>query len=703
MRFRTLIAVAFFTLGPTPAALAAQAPSRPELHVVRNVRLSDAKDAPKSMLVLRDGRIESLQAEGGEVPAGARVVDANGALAVPAFLDAYSFAGFQMPKPNPARDLPPPTNADVLVDMRDANRKGILATFRAADALELDLEADKRYRESGFGAWLAAPHGELLSGTSALMTSRHAAVRDRVRKPFVFAHGGFDCTGPGYPGTLMGSIAQLRQFLLDARWVRELDARASAGKPGRRPPYDAELAAATALLDRKSMLVCEAETASDIERWVKLADEFGLSIAISGGREAWRRAELLAARKIPVVLTLQWGEEVEDPHAKKDKPAKEGKKPGDDAKEPKSADTVKAGAIAASTPGSDPAASSLSAGTPEVKPAVSSAPAKAPETKLAEGAAPAGASEAKPVAVVAPAGTQDSKPASETAPAGAKPAPSKTGDEADETKRWIYDEPLRVKEEKRRLWVEKRDCALRLHEASVVFVFGSGKDSPKDLLGRVRTLVENGLPRDVAQRALTTSVSELCGVGASLGRIERGADASFGLWSEHPLSNKEARLAWLFVEGVSYEFELDSNELKGKPDEGVDLSGRWTLTFDDANVKPAAATLEMARDGATKGVLRFKSPFDDSDLQGDVQGRVAGRKVRLTGRVKVGTFESEVTIEGELEGASLEGNTTWKWSGGETTSTFKAARAPEKLHEEGDGLEDFDDHAHHEPRKGGGL
>lgn len=674
MRIVSTLASALLALTAASSRAPAQTPDRPDFVVVRDARLSDAKDAPKAVIVVRDGRIEGVLPPDAESPRGARIVDAHGALALPAFVDAYSFAGFEMPKPVAARDLAPATNADVLVDMRDANRKGILAAFKAADAFRFDEATDERYRASGFGTWLAAPHGELLSGTSALVSSRRAAARDRVRKAYVFAHGGFDCSGPGYPGTLMGSIAQLRQFFLDAQWARELEARENAGKPGRRAPYDADLAAAQALLERKARLVCEAETAADIERWIALADAFGLDIAISGGREAWRRASVLAQRKIPVILTLEWGDEVPDPHAK-DKAAKP------DGKGPKKRDGAAAG-------GAKNDATTVSAEPSAVKPT----DAKSTEAKPID---------AKPNAEE-PAKTGAAPSEAPKAPSSDEKAKGADDSKDDDAKRWIYEEPMRVKEEKRRLWLESRDCALRLNEAGVTFVFGSAKDAPKELLDRVRVLVENGLPRDVAERALTTTAAELLGVGAALGRIERGRDASFGLWSAHPLSDKEARLVWLFVEGAPREFEVDKNELKGKPDEGVDLSGTWTLTFESADVKPARIELDMQRDGATKGVLRFKSPFDDTDLQGDVQGRVAGRKLRLTGRVQVGTFESEVSIEGALEGAALKGSTTWKWSGGENTSSFHAERAPQELHEEGDGLDRDEDHCDSEPRAGGG-
>ena len=74
-----------------------------------------------------------------------------------------------------------------------------------------------------------------------------------------------------------------------------------------------------AILNGERRLVCEAQTSRAIERWIRFADEFGLTIAISGGRDAWKVADTLAERDIPVFMTLDWGDEAKDPDAKDDK------------------------------------------------------------------------------------------------------------------------------------------------------------------------------------------------------------------------------------------------------------------------------------------------------------------------------------------------------------------------------------------------
>jgi hypothetical protein len=568
----------------------AQAIPRPQLYAVRNVRLAAPEDSPRSTLILRNGRIESVQDAAVEPPAGARIVDGKGMLALPAFIDAFTQAGCATPTPSAERDAPPKASAEALVDMREANRKGIQPSFRVAEAFKLDADSGKRWRGLGFGLVLSAPAGQFLAGQSTLASTRDAPSRDVLIQPVVFDHAGFEAPGPGYPGTLMGAVAQLRQFFLDANRNAEIANRRASGKAGIRPPFDADLEAVGPALQKKRRIVCEAGSPGDVERWVKLSDEFGFEIGLSGGREAWKRAALLKQRGIPVFLTLEWGEEVEDPHAKETK--------------------------------------------------------KEPETKAE-----------------AP---KEEKPA---LPEAGKPPAAPD---------WKYEEPMRVREEKRRLWEETRDGALRLAEAGVPIAFGTGKGAPKDLLDHVRTLVEKGLPADVARQSLTSGAAELLGVGKEFGRIEAGFAASIAIWTKDPLSSKDAKVAWLFTDGFPTEFDVKSEVLEGKPDEGVDATGTWAIEFDNPRARPATAELKMDKGGDVRGTIRFKAPNDETERSGDFEGHVAGKKIRITGRVKFGNFDADVVVEGEIEKDEMKGTATLKFPNREDARAYKATRKPRR-------------------------
>ncbi len=605
------------------AASAQNAAPRPQLHVLHDVRLADAPDAPRHALVLRDGRMESVLDVAAEFPAGARLIDGRGMLALPAFVDAFTQAGFETPTPVAQQDVPPSEASDVYIDMRVANRKGIQPSFRAAEVFALAKDKSAPWRESGFGALLAAPAGQLLAGTSALCVTREAASRDSILLADVFAHATFRATGPGYPSTLIGYHAQLRQFFLDAAHHAELEQRYEQGRPGPRPAHDAELAAARSLVRRERRVMCEADSAQDIQRWIKLADELGFELGIVGGREAWKAAAELKARDIPVVLTLQWGDEPKDPNEKD----KKSKKDTGEAKE-KQPDAAAAESEPASKPEGEPV-------TPQ-------------------------AEEAKP---------ED------------KPAEKKDEKKADEKKKWEYEEPLAVREAKRARWVEGRDCALKLHEAGVRFAFGSGSGNGGELLKKVRTLVENGLPKDAALAALTGSASQMLGAKQHLGAIAPGLDATLALWTASPFA-KDAKVAWIFVDGFPHEFDVKPEEkLEGKPDEGVDASGVWDCeTKSDQGAQKATLTLKMTPEGEVTGTLVTTGQRGERTVE--VKGTVVGKTLVLEGSYTMRDTEVTAKWKVELDEGTLRGSATMRGPWGETTSEVSGERKPKWLEEE---------------------
>ncbi len=296
--------------GPAEAVQRAQVP--PPDMVVEDVRLEPGADAPRFTLVVRGGQIAEILPGGAELPAGLRQLDGEGALVLPAFVDGYSRRGVKTTEPVAEQDAPLDVRADVSIDMRVANRKGIQPAFEAVGAIEMTEDLRESWTDHGFGYALLAPGGELLSGSGALLALRDAALRDLVVVPGAFDFAAFSASGSGYPSTLMGYFAQLRQFFSDAARHADWLARFEEGRPGGRPPFDRELEAGAQLLEGK-LLVAAAQTAADVERWMRLGDELGLTIGLHGGREFGRIAEMLAEREAKVWLELDFGDEVKDP------------------------------------------------------------------------------------------------------------------------------------------------------------------------------------------------------------------------------------------------------------------------------------------------------------------------------------------------------------------------------------------------------
>ncbi|QDU65819.1 hypothetical protein [Engelhardtia mirabilis] len=493
-RFVLLLAAAFVacvTLARPGHAQRAWVPPTP--HAIENVALGLGDDAPRGTVVLRDGRIESVLPAGAKLPAGLRRIDGAELICLPAFVDAYTTVGVETPEPVIDRDHPLDAQADVRIDMRIANRKGFQPSFDAVDVAELDDDRLEAYRAAGFGAALQSPERQLLSGHSVLVSLRDAALRERVIRAQVFAHSAFRASGSGYPSTLMGYISALRQFFLDVRWHQELNQRYDAGRPGPRPAFDADLEAGRELLSGDRRLMCEAQSSQDIRRFARCAAEMGFTFGIVGGREAHEALDVFEGAGRPLVLTLEFGNEPDDPRPKD---AKEDTVSEEEAPEPEAAEPI--------------------------------------ETTLTDDQA----------AVEELVETDDSDPAS----AGDDAADDSDADDD----AWVYTEPYPVSLDRRVRWEQRRDGALRLAEAGVEFALGTSDEGPAGLLKNLRGLVERGLPQQTALDALTTVPAKWLGAEGRLGVVAAGADATLCLWSANPLVEKDAKVLWLFVDGYAW-------------------------------------------------------------------------------------------------------------------------------------------------------
>jgi imidazolonepropionase-like amidohydrolase len=155
-----------------PPLSAQSTPARPRPYALTRVTLVGSEDV--RTILIEDGRITRLLYPSEEVPAAYTRIDAEGLVAAPAFLDAFTSAGCEVPERSTDLDRAASTDANVLVDMRVANRKGIATSFRAADVLTLDDDTTEARRKAGFGALLSVPRGEVPPARAA---SRRRAPR----------------------------------------------------------------------------------------------------------------------------------------------------------------------------------------------------------------------------------------------------------------------------------------------------------------------------------------------------------------------------------------------------------------------------------------------------------------------------------------------------------------------------------------------
>ncbi len=266
------------------------------------VVVSPDRTVDRGTLVIREGRVVSVTA-GDEVPAGAVEIDVNGKRIYPGFIDPYTEYGLQSVGPiNPEKtDLAPRYGGD-RTGARPWN-EAIHAGREWIDSFAPDPETAGVWLDKGYTAVQSARFDGVFRGRGFVASLADGRANDLVLKARGARFASFDkgSSKQSYPSSLMGSIALIRQTLLDADWYRRARA-AHELDPGQRPvEFNRGL---EALADVSDPLIFETGNADSLLRAERIADEFDLSLIHVGSNHEYRRIEEIASLKTPMVLPL---------------------------------------------------------------------------------------------------------------------------------------------------------------------------------------------------------------------------------------------------------------------------------------------------------------------------------------------------------------------------------------------------------------
>jgi imidazolonepropionase-like amidohydrolase len=266
----------------------------------------------RGTVVIRNGLIAAVGANV-NTPSDARIIDGAGLTVYPGLIDSYTnlalpeappspspgggggggggfFAAQQRPSPGgPNSTQPPGLQPEVMVE--DVIRPG-----------GNEIEAS---RSIGITTALTSPRTGVWMGQSALINLSGDSPQEMIVRSPVAMHVGFTPLRGGYPGSLLGVFATLRQMMLDAQRYRDSLAQYERSPRGmRRPEVDRSLAALVPVVDGRMLVVMLANSEREISRALDLATEFKLRLIIAGGRESDRVAARLAKQNVPVLLSL---------------------------------------------------------------------------------------------------------------------------------------------------------------------------------------------------------------------------------------------------------------------------------------------------------------------------------------------------------------------------------------------------------------
>ena len=260
-------------------------------------------------VVVRNGLVEALGA-GVEPPPDAEILEGEDLHVHPGFVDPYGAATMDLPQADTdgAQPWAPSRELQRFTPRRTAQDH--------LDATGPDLATQ---RENGVVASAAFPGDGMMPGQGATLMHRVDAgePRDLVVDSPIGVSMALQGAPGMYPTTTFGVVAHLRQAFLDAKHRAVAGEAFEADPQGMAPPArDADYEVLRQMANGEMRTFVRADGAEGIRRILSLSDELGLDPVLVGAEEAWRVADELAERDMPVVVSLDFPEPDEwDPEA----------------------------------------------------------------------------------------------------------------------------------------------------------------------------------------------------------------------------------------------------------------------------------------------------------------------------------------------------------------------------------------------------
>ncbi|MCA9006469.1 MAG: amidohydrolase family protein, partial [Planctomycetaceae bacterium] len=239
----------------------------------------DQGDIANGTIIVKDGKI-AYAGPAKTLPAEMTVIDAAGLHIYPGMIDSGSTLGL--------------TEIDKVRETRDYAESGDLQPdLRTGVAINPDSELFPVARAGGITTVLVSPQSGLISGQSSLVQTAGWTAPEMVME----LEAGLQIDW----STKQERQDELKDFLKQARLYQKLKQQTKE-KGTREPVTDPRYEALIPYLQQKKPVFIEANSREAIAGALLFAEEEKLKIVITGGADAWKLAQELKARKVPVII-----------------------------------------------------------------------------------------------------------------------------------------------------------------------------------------------------------------------------------------------------------------------------------------------------------------------------------------------------------------------------------------------------------------
>lgn len=258
------------------------------------------------LLVVRNGKVEAVGAEGQvSIPAGAQVEDVSGKVIIPGIVDTHSHIGIGS---RPAV----PANEDV-----NEGTGPLQPGLRAMDAIYPEDSGIRMAQAGGITTANIMPgSGNVMGGQTVYVKLRGKTIEEMMIPGAIGGLKMANGENPKHygsrgqaPMTRMEEAALARKEFVKAqeykrKWDEYNKQVAAGAKDAKMPDRDLDLEPVVQVLEGKRIVQHHTHRADDIMTVLRLADEFKFRVVVHHGTEAYKVADELAKRHIPVSLII---------------------------------------------------------------------------------------------------------------------------------------------------------------------------------------------------------------------------------------------------------------------------------------------------------------------------------------------------------------------------------------------------------------
>jgi imidazolonepropionase-like amidohydrolase len=271
----------------------------------------------RGTIVLRDGLVTAV-GPNVQTPAGAWVIDGQGLTVYPGLVDALSTVGL------PASLRIPETfrgggfgggggggqgQQQTPYSWGPEDRPATTPWVAAADELQTDDDRIASWRNAGFTSAIVTPERGFFPGQASIVNLGGGRANEMVVRTPVALRVNLQ-PGPGhrgYPNSLMGQIAYVKQVFFDAQQYDQAWTIYQSAPVGlERPAYDKTLEPVRDALRTRRPVLLPGNLAKEIHRAFAIAQETSATPVIYGAQEGYRIAAALGQRGAPVLVNVNW-------------------------------------------------------------------------------------------------------------------------------------------------------------------------------------------------------------------------------------------------------------------------------------------------------------------------------------------------------------------------------------------------------------